>query len=103
MSLCTPITVLCSHFYLYLSLHIEHLNLYINNPDVCYSNEFQVLRDTFSLRQFLWRLTNKNGHILDMVITKSTCAILKNIHVTPTPACLIGISDHSMGRVQSQN
>ncbi len=76
-------------------LLLGDFNIHIDDTNDYYANEFQSLLETFDLTQLVRQATHKDGHILDLVITKSTCILVKDIHVTPP-----WVSDHSIVHIK---
>jgi len=56
-----------------------------------YANQFLDLLQTFSLKQYIDKPTHKDGHTLDLVITKSDSNLVSDFHVS-----VPWISDHSI-------
>ena len=54
---------------------IGDFNLHLDQPDDTYSNSFNTLLETFDLRQHITSSTHTSGHILDLLITKSTSSV----------------------------
>ena len=50
-------------------------NLHLDDPDDSYSTSFKTLLETFDLTQHISSSTHTSGHILDLLITKSTSSI----------------------------
>ena len=76
-------------------LLLGDFNIHIDDPNDYYAKEFQSLLETFDLTQLVRQATHKDGHILDLVITKSTCILVKDIYVTPP-----WVSDHSIVHIK---
>ena len=66
-------------------------NFHIDDTDDYYANEFLSILNTFALTQHVHEATHINGHILDLVITRSSCSLVRDIHVSPP-----WVSDHSI-------
>ena len=50
-------------------------NLHLDDPDDSYSTSFKTLLETFDLKQHISSSTHTSGHILDLLITKTTSSI----------------------------
>ena len=64
-------------------------NLHMDNLEDHYSSAFATLLETFDLSQHISEPTHSSGHILDLLITKSSSSISECSITNP------GISDHS--------
>ena len=63
-------------------------NIHLGDPNDSYSTSFKTLLDTFFLKQHISSSTYSSGHILDLIITKSTSSI------SSPGVCDFHISDH---------
>jgi hypothetical protein len=66
-------------------------NFHMDDKNNYYASRFKCLLDSFSLTQHVTEPTHKDGHTLDLVITRSSDEIISDLYVdVPT------ISDHSV-------
>ena len=71
-------------------------NFHLDNPSDRAAARFQVMLDVFDLKQHVRDSTHKNGHILDLVITRSRDQLVRNVRVSDPV-----ISDHCAVRWKS--
>ena len=63
-------------------------NLHIDNPSDTYGSAFTTLLETFDLSQHISEPTHSSGHVLDLLITKSSSIVSDCVLTDP------GLSDH---------
>ena len=64
-------------------------NFHLDNPSDRAAARFRVMLDVFDLKQHVKNSTHKNGHILDLVITRSGDQLVRNVRVSD-----LVMSDH---------